>query len=154
MLKWLLGAITGGPFYVRINRERIAVRNVSNGDFFECRPLLGLDSSNIVASIGLPVSPDAVKRINPFDHPRVLVDDFHVAEKILAYAIRQASGMKYFRPSPVAVVHPDLDLEGGLAPIEARALRELTESAGARRVLVHYGRVLSDEDVKNVAGEA
>lgn len=154
LFKWLLGAISGGPLYIRVNRERIAIRNVSSGNVFECRPLLGIDSSNRVASVGYPVSPDAVRQINPFDHPRVLVDDFMIAEKIFAYAIREISGMTYFRPAPVVLVHPDIDLKGGLTPIEVRVLRELAENAGARKTFIHYGQVLSDDDVRKITGEA
>lgn len=116
--------------------------------------MLGIDSFNRVVSVGLPVSPDAVKQINPFDHPRVLVDDFFIAEKIFAHAIREISGMTYFRPSPVVLVHPDVDLKGGLTAIEARVLRELAENAGARKTFIHYGQVLSDDDVKKITGEA
>lgn len=115
---------------------------------------MGIDSSNRVASLGLPVSPDAVIQLNPFEHPRVLVDDFAVAEKVFTYAVRKAAAMAFFRPSPIVVVHPDLDLEGGLSRVESRVLRELAENAGARKTRIHYGQVLSDEDVKKVAGEA
>lgn len=154
LLRWLLGAATRGPYYVRINRERIAVRNVSSGESFECHALLGIDNSNRVVSVGYPVSQDAVRKVNPFDHPRVLVDDFLVAEKIFAHAIRELSGMTLFRPAPVVLVHPDIDLEGGLTSIEARVLRELAEGAGARKTFIHYGPVLNDDDVKRIASEA
>jgi rod shape-determining protein MreB len=33
--------------------------------------------------------------------------------------------------------------EGGLSPVEERAFRELSLSAGAREVLIHTGRELS-----------
>lgn len=154
MIRWFLGVIAAGPYYIRINRERISVRNVSSGDSFECRALVGIDSANRVVSVGLPVSPDAVKQLNPFEHPRVLVDDFTIAEKVFAYAVRKVSGMSLLSPSPIVVVHPDLELDGGLAAIESRVLSELSEGAGARKTVVHYGPVLSDEGVTKITSEA
>ena len=152
MLKWIAGILTNGPYYIRINRERIAVRNVSRGDYFECGTLVGLDSSDRVVSVGLPVGPDAVSTVNPFEHPRALVSDFALADQVFSHVVKMAARDSYFQPSPIIVVHPDIELEGGLAPVESRVLRELSESAGARKTCIHYGHILSDEEVRTIAG--
>ena len=155
MLKWIIGLFTGGPYYLRINRERVSVRNISTDETFECRAVLGIDESGKVASVGDPVSSSAVQQINPFDHPRVLISDYTVAEAIFSHALREISGMRYLRPSPVVLVHPDLELAGGLTPIEARALRELAEGAGARKTFLYYGNISpSDQDLRDVLGGA
>ncbi|NNF66405.1 MAG: hypothetical protein HKM98_02745 [Gammaproteobacteria bacterium] len=154
MLKWIAGILTNGPYYIRINRGRIAVRNVSSGNYFECGTVVGVDGSDRVVSVGLPVSPDAVSKSNPFDHPRLLVSDFALADKAFSYVVKMAARDSYFQPSPIIVVHPDVELEGGLSPVEARVLRELSESAGARKTYIHYGHMLSDDEVKTIASAA
>ena len=127
----------------------MSVRNVSTGDFVEVAPKLALDDSEKVLSVGDPVDPAAVRVVLPFQHPRVLVEDFICGEKIVQYAIRELFGKGPIAPSPIVVVHPDVELEGGLTFIEARALREMVEGAGARRVVLHYGRQLTDQEVAN-----
>ena len=142
-----------GPYYVRINRERIAARDVATGEEVECRTLISIDDSKIVVSVGDPVSPDATSTLKPFDHPRILIEDYTAAEKIFMYVVRELGGHKYFMPSPIMVVHPDLNLEGGVTQIELRALREIAEGSGARKVFLHDGRQLTDQEVNDlVAG--
>lgn len=98
-------------------------------------------------SFGDPVDPSAVRVLSPFQHPRVLIKDFNGGERVMQYAFREVLRMSLFRPLPVVVVHPDVDLDDGLTQIEARALREMVEGAGARKVNLHYGRQLSDQEV-------
>ena len=148
MIKLIRALFASGPYYLKINRDRISIRDVATGHSIQIRTVLGLDDSKNVVSVGDPVSPDATIQLNPFQHPRVLVCDYTVAEKIFIHAFREMSGGAFFRPAVVAVIHPDLDLAGGLTPLEDRALRELAESAGARKTLVHYGAALSDDEVR------
>ena len=135
---------------MRLNRERIAVKNISSGETIEFRSVMGIDDSRKVASIGDPVSPNAVQIVNPFDHPRLLVHDFTVAEKMCAFAFQEAANMSLLRPAPVVVMHPDFLLEGGLTIIEARVLREMAEGGGARKVFVYEGPLLTDDDVRRI----
>jgi len=146
-LKLIAGFLSGGPFYVRINRERIAARDVGTGNTLECKAILGLDGSDRVVSVGDPVSPSAVRTVNPFEHPRILVADYVVAEKILQHVFKILSRNRWLAPSPVVLIHPDVELAGGLTQIETRALRELAEGAGARKVAIHYGRLLTDQEI-------
>lgn len=145
-----MGLLSGGPYYLRLNRERIAIKNISSGETIEFRSVMGIDDSRKVASIGDPVSPHAVQIVNPFDHPRLLVHDFTVAEKMCAFAFQEAANMSPLRPAPVVVMHPDCQLEGGLTIIEARVLREMAEGGGARKVFVHEGPRLTDDDVRQI----
>lgn len=136
---------------MRLNRDRVSVRNVATGDVVEIAPILGLDSSDTILSVGDPVDPAAVRVLMPFQHPRILIEDFVGAEKVVQYAIRTLYGKGLIRPSPIVVVHPDIELDGGLTQIEARALLELAEGAGARRAYLHYGRDLTDQEVASLS---
>ncbi len=140
-----------GPYYVRVNRERLSARDVATGEEVECRTHISINDSKIVVSVGDPISPEATNTLQPFDHPRILIEDYTAAEKIFMYVVRKLSGYKYFMPSPVMVVHPDLELEGGITQIELRALREIAEASGARTVYFHSGRQLTDQEVRAIA---
>jgi rod shape-determining protein MreB and related proteins len=89
------------------------------------------------------LDPNRYQIINPFSHPRVLLADFLVAEKILQHAIKQIHKTRYFAPAPRVIFQPMEKTEGGLSAIEERALRELCLGAGARQVLIHLGAELS-----------
>jgi len=149
ILKIVRGLLTGGPFYLRFNRDRVSVRNVSTGEVVEVAAKLGLDAADIILSVGDPIDPSAVRELRPFQHPRVLIDDFAGGEKIVQFAFWRLYGKRGIRPSPIVVMHPDLELDGGVTQIEARALREMAEGAGARRVYLHYGQALTDEEVSD-----
>ena len=151
ILNLIRGLLTGGPCYLRINRERVTARNVSTGDHVEVAAKLGLDSSDKILSVGDPVDPAAIRVLMPFQHPRVIVENFIGGEKIVRHAIRTLFGKGLFASSPIVVVHPDLELDGGLTQIEARALREMVEGAGARETYLHYGRQLTDQEVADLS---
>ncbi len=148
MLKGLLSGMHAGPYYVRIGRQRLSVRDAKSAATYDMTPVVGVKGEPpVIVSIGLPVAPDADRSINPFDHPRLVVSDYDAAEKVLAHAIREIAGAAWFRPSPVIVVHPLDKLDGGLSPLEERALLELAESAGAGSAHIWLGRQLSDQEV-------
>ena len=151
IVKLLQRVFASGPYYIRINRERLSARDVDTGRVYEGKPCLEIDASNNVVSVGNSVSPVGNRIVNPFDHPRIVIDDFSAAEKVLGYAVRELTGTRYFMPSPVMVIHPDVELEGGISAVESRALLELAESCGARKARVHYGHQLTDQDVKDIA---
>ena len=76
MLKFFRGLFTGGLYYLRLNRERVSVRDVSTGESVDVTPKLGIDSSNTILSVGDPIAPDVVRVLTPFQHPRLLIEDF------------------------------------------------------------------------------
>lgn len=127
------------------------MRNVATGEAVEITPKVGLDSSGRVLSVGDPVDPTAARVLMPFEHPRVLIEDFAGAEKLVQHAIRKLYGKGPLSPAPIVVVHPDFELDGGLTQIEARALLEMAEGAGARKAYVHYGRQLTDQEIASLS---
>lgn len=151
-IKWLIGLFSGDPYYVRINSKRLSIRNVITGDMFDCKPTVELDAADVVVSIGGSGNAAVVRVVKPFEHPRIVIADFAAAEKVLQHAVRSVSGTRWLRPAPVFVIHPDSELAGGLSTIEERALYELGEETGARKTHVHYGRPLTDQEVRDLAG--
>ena len=148
----LLRAFSGGPFYIRISRDRIKVRDASGGGYFDDEPLVGLsdDTPTIITAVGGNARTSA-KWVNPFSHPRIIIDDFLIAEKLLMHSFRQVSGNRHIRVAPIAVMHVTEKLEGGLTRIESRALQELAMSAGARECHIWEGRELTDGELRSGA---
>ena len=146
-LRPLIGLFSGGPCYARIDRSRISIRDVSTGATFESAARLGLDGANRIVSVGGVSSPEVVRTVEPFEHPRIVMSDFACASKLFQYGLHQLTRFKWITPSPILVIQPTMELTGGLSEIENRSLLELGESAGARKTLIHCGKTLSDQEV-------
>ena len=84
---------------------------------------------------------------DPFTTERLLVGKFSTAEYVLKRGMKRLHENRWLAPSPIIVVHPMEKAENGLSEVEERALRELAIGAGARKVFVWVGNVLSDEEV-------
>jgi rod shape-determining protein MreB and related proteins len=146
-LRSLIGIFSGGPCYARIDRTSISIRDVSTGATFESAAKLGLDSANRIVSVGDISSPNVVRIVEPFEHPRIVMSDFACASKLIQYGLHQLTRVKWITPSPILVLQPLMELTGGLSEIENRAPLELGESAGARKTVIHCGKTLSDQEV-------
>ncbi|XVJ70999.1 MAG: hypothetical protein HEQ39_16285 [Rhizobacter sp.] len=85
--------------------------------------------------------------VNPFAHPRSLISDFTVAELVLKAFVKKVLRKSFWQPSPVLVMHPMVNVEGGLTQVEIRCLRELAFTAGASRALIWQGQNLTDEQL-------
>jgi len=151
LLKWLNGIFSGGPYYVKIARDCLSVENSSTQSKFSDKPLVSISNSpkKEILGVGVNAPRQNATLINPFDHPRLLVHDFQVTEKLLQYAFRQVAKHHFFSPSPIAVVHVTEKLEGGLTTIEERVLREAAYGAGAREVHLWNGPELTKRQLQD-----
>jgi rod shape-determining protein MreB len=144
----------GGPFYIRLSAKTLSIRDVAQKRSVEMLPLAAIDHRQSPSKV-LAVGHDAKNLtltegqvlVNPFDHPRSILADFTVAEKLLMHGIRQLASSALLRPSPLVIIHPLEHLEGGLTPVEVRALMELATSAGARSAAVWTGPELVDTQI-------
>jgi rod shape-determining protein MreB len=128
----------------------LKVRDARGGRFFDDEPLVGLSDSDPPKIEAVGASAKVLSRcVNPFSHPRVLVSDYIIAERLLLHAFKTVSGKFWLRAAPVAVMHVTEDLEGGLTDMERRVLQELAEGVGARKVYIWEGRELTDEELRS-----
>ncbi len=101
-------------FYVQVSRESLITRNVLTGKEHK-----SLD-------------------VSPFQHSRVIIADFEKAQLLVSQGILLTRSKAIFRP--IIVIHWVSPLNGGLTPIEARALKEIGLGAvpglGAYKVFV------------------
>lgn len=141
-------------FYVQMRENRLTVINVATGDRWDQAPLLALEANAKGIKSVVAVGDEAKRRVgpgievvNPFAHPRTLLSDFSVAEKLLQEVFKAMSKSSLMPTSPAVIMHPLEKLDGGLTQIEVRAMRELALGAGARDVLVREGAELPAQDI-------
>lgn len=141
--------------YARISPEFVSVLQVESGREYGDVPLLAVEERGgkraiVAAGRATQNSASTVTLVNAFLHPRTPIADFTMAEQTLRYFLKQVLSGRLFVPSPVVVLHPLGDFEGGLTQIEIRALAELGMGVGARRVYVWQGPELSREELSRL----
>lgn len=157
LLQLLQKTAAGGYFYIRVKPDLLSVRDTGQKKSVEDRPVVAVSEGEKpgIIAIGANAESEAARQnqpyrlINPFDHPRTIIADFTVAEKLLQFFFRQLAHSKIFRPSPIVILHPLDKTEGGLTQIEVRALQELGAGAGARETHIWTGKELSDTEIES-----
>ncbi|MBT4161057.1 MAG: rod shape-determining protein MreB [Gammaproteobacteria bacterium] len=150
MLKRLRG-IWASTLYVQIWKDRLRVFDPSSNERFDETSLVAIRDGMILAAGNEAKRYDGnrdVDLVNPFDHPRMLIGNWIVAERLLQHAVRLLFKESLIRPAPKMILHPMESLEGGLSDVEKRALRELAISAGGRDVAIHVGPELARRDIQ------
>ena len=143
-------SLFSNDLYVQIWENRLKVLNIDSKKKFDEVPLVAIKKNKkgqaIIEAIGNSVPylshQNDYNIVNPFSHPRLLVHDFVVAEKILQHAFRELHKDRFFAPSPRVIIHPMEKTEGGITGIENRLYRELCLGAGAREVYIRVGAEL------------
>jgi rod shape-determining protein MreB len=139
--------------YIQVSDRRVKISSPQSDRAFECTPFMAINDAKVITAIGKDA--EALKGqpgmnvINSFAHPRMVLGDFTVGEKLLQHAIREFLKGKLFVPVLTGIIHAERELEGGLTQIEIRALREAIENAGCRKSAVHEGRALTMDEVRN-----
>ena len=137
--------------YIQIWANRIKATEINSGNIYDEKPFIAIKKNTkgeeTIAAVGSSVellkNDPSVKVINPFSHPRTLISNFVVAQKLLQHIIYALSKQKTTLITPLIVIHPMEKLEGGLTQIEYRAFKELALGAGARDCVIYQGAELS-----------
>lgn len=145
--------------YVMISPELLTIKNLRSGRVISEVPEVAISRSAKpeIISVGAKARNAAALQpsqvFNPFGHPRSLVSDFTVAEKLLKHQVRQAMGDSFITLSPTIVMHPLGDPAGGLTQVELRAFREMALGAGASKVYLIEGKPLTDHEILRIQKE-
>jgi len=124
--------------YIELSDTSIKVTNLRTGNSYEDKPLIVVERDKKgreeIIAIGKNASiyPNA---INPFSHPRVIIDNFKIAGLILRHAFEEATQKKAFF-APIAIVNVTKHFDTPLSEIEKIALCELCQEAGARETMI------------------
>ena len=145
----------GACLYVRLSPERLVVRDARAGRMFDQaavlavtraapRRIVAVGDQAVLAAAGAQQPVDLVR---PFAHPRTLMADYTAGEQLLKAAIQTVLRGRWLALSPRVLMHPVGEPVGGLTQVEIRALQEMARGAGAHRVTVWKGPLLTDEQV-------
>ena len=138
--------------YIQIEADTITMTHANKDQSIQFAPYMAtkkVNNQRLVQAIGeqakaLTDQADITVH-TPFHHPRALIADFRVAEKMLQDKLRELLAQQRIKLAPKIIIHPCLPLEGGLTPLETKVLRELAASQGARSIYLHVGRPLSSQ---------
>jgi rod shape-determining protein MreB len=131
----------GSTLYVQIWENRIRVVDVETNEVFDEKPLLQVETRKNGAKDVTAFGNNAyLNPLNPFSHPRALLNDFFIGERLLQEIVKKLVGKKFISPAPAIIIHPMEKTEGGLTMIEIRAFREMALGAGARDVAIYQGK--------------
>jgi len=138
--------------YARLHPDSLSVRDVSSGREVKGPPVVAVSRNpeKVLAVGAAAMTAGAPEIINPFKHPRTLVSDFTAAQVVFKGFFKQLFEGRLFATSPIVVLHPKVDPEGGFTQIEIRALQELAIGAGASRVIVWQGRDLAENELREL----
>jgi len=118
--------LSADAIYVQVFASHFVVRNIDSGVTRE------------------------VQRNQQFSSPRMLIADFTTAQHQLREAVKSVRrGLR----APEILMHPMERIEGGVTQVEYRVFMELGVGAGASRVGVHTGALLSGEAVRKAIRE-
>jgi hypothetical protein len=153
MFTWLR-SLFGSACVVELSSRRILVRDLGTGQQHEFAPVLSIDASDIVASIGHPISAAAVKTFEPFASPEELEKNERVAELLIQYAFSKIESYRWIKPAPAALLCVPMDPANAISSVDDAVLLKLAARAGARRTAIHRGDRLSEHSAKTILSEA
>lgn len=160
MLRHWIASLINDLYYVQVWEERLRVVDVKRRTLFDEPPQLAISTTGpkMIVAAGHSAKAAAMAGgamlINPFSHPRQLLADFAMGEKLLKYAFQQLNHGRWLPSSPRVIIQPMAKLEGGLTQIEQRAWRELGLGAGAMDVVLYTGPELDPAQIDFAALKA
>ncbi len=154
MLQDVFTRFLNSTLYIQIQPAHVVVRDVQKGKELREEAVLVLKAQGDrkqVVGVGKRAADLAVgeghTQVRPFTHPRTIISDFHSAEHLLRYLVKDIFQASWYRPSPRIVLHLPSEPEGGYTQVELRALQELAIATGAMKAALWIGRPLSDQEV-------
>ncbi len=148
MLFRFIRSLFSDDLLIELAQENVSIKVFGDSLQFNDAPYIAIETGkkgDVVKAIGMEAKGMASSQVrieNPFKHPRVLVADFWLAEKVLQHGILMLKKSR-IRPAPRVVMHQLEKTEGGLTMIEERVLRELALGIGAREVVIYSGHKIN-----------
>ena len=153
MFTWLRSLISP-TCIVEVSANRIHVRDLGSGQEHDFAPILGIDASKCVVSIGRPVSPAAVETFEPFRSRTALAKDQRIAELLLQFAYSKVGSNRWLKPARRVVMLLPGGNDSSLHSVEDTVLLDLSNTAGAYRTIIRRGERITDDSAIALVGEA
>lgn len=134
--------------YIEVSASLLQVHNYNTGKSVQIEPWIALKKNHLIAlsSEARLMLDKEVTRINPFEHTRVYMSDWEVAEVLFRHVIERVKG-RFTLINPLVVIHPKQRFNDALTSIEKKAFIEVGLSAGAREVVVYEGERIDSEQI-------
>lgn len=152
----VLKNLFGRTLYVQIWENRIRVVDLKTQRSFDEKPLLQIERKKGQAAKLLAYGNAATGNtttgtvINPFSHPRSLIGDPYLAEKLLKLIVRQLCGHRLLSPVAAIIIQPMEKMEGGLTTTESKGLREIALAAGIDNCLIYTRNTTLDPSIRSL----
>jgi rod shape-determining protein MreB len=148
--------------YVQLTPDLVTLHEVKTWKVITEEPIaaIGLSMKNSVQQLKLLGVGNKAKTYtanaktmitNPFKHPRTILADFPVAELVLKELLKKSFRSRWFLVTPIVIMHPMGDWEGGLTQMEVHGLSKLTRKAGGKEIYIWYGPELNQTQLLNLA---
>jgi hypothetical protein len=80
-----------------------------------------------------------------FGNHRLLISKFSVAENLMHEGFNTLGKTLFFAPH--VIVHPLENIDDKLSEVETKVFEECALSAGAKSVIIHSGKILTDKEI-------
>lgn len=132
-------------FYIKAGKESLYIKCFETGLWINCKSEFEIDDNACIQKIHLKSSnldqtenktmPVATRTVNPFNHPRTILHEFELAEKFIRYLIKKLK-TNWWQTTRTFIFQLDYTPQGGIADIEARAIKDSLEHSGAREIYI------------------
>lgn len=140
-----LSTFFGDSYYIKAGKETFYIKCFESGQWIRCKPgfevdgngriqKIHLDSSNFDLIESEPIR-IATQTVNPFNHPRMILHQFELAEQFIRYIIKKFK-TAWWKSTRTFVFQLDYAPDEGITDIELRAIRDLLEHSGAREIYI------------------
>lgn len=132
-------------FLFQIWKNRLKITNLKTGKIYDEKSLVVIDrkkDENTIIAIGDKASVYP----NPFNYPRVIVNDYETAAILFKFGMEATYERKALF-SPLGIIQVMDDFNTKLTELEKKALLDISLNAGCRESIVYEGKITDIEHI-------
>lgn len=151
-------------FYIRAGKEQIYIKCFENDSWLRCSSSVGFDENNNVQRIKILAGSNrkqysvsknpALKIQNPFDHPRLVYNQFENAKAVIQYLVnylRRLPPGNRWKMIKCIIFQLDYEPDGGISDIEKRMILDsLLNSRAVSAYVAKPSPIVSEGEIKQL----
>ncbi len=134
-------------FYIKVDKERIYVRTFENESWIRCSTTFEVNADKEYQIVGissiethnidlkLVQRKGLTKRVNPFNHPRLVYPQFGITEGFIRFLMKQHR-FGWWKSVNCIILELGYYPEGGLTDVESKMLADSLEHCGAKQCYI------------------
>lgn len=140
-----LGAFLWDSYYIEAGKENFYIKCFESGQWIRCKSEFMIDEKQNICKIFIESGTIELnenrsiqvntERVNPFNHPRVVLHQFELAEQFIRCLIGKFKA-GWWTSTRTFIFQLDYAPDGGFTDIELRAIRDSLEHSGAKEVYI------------------